>query len=176
MLRVNTPKAASPDSVSRRVLRDCTAELGEVFSDIFNLSLLQSTVPTCLKTSTIVPVPKTTIKLLNNYRPVALTPVIKKCLERLVLKHLKAALPTTHNPHYYAYWTNRSTEDAFSMALQTVLRHLEQQGTYALFEISGKHHRSIKIRTTRFMNSFFPNAITTLNSELKAHPPNTTPH
>ena len=37
--RINTRKAAGPDGVPGRVFRDCAAELGEVFTNIFNLSL-----------------------------------------------------------------------------------------------------------------------------------------
>ncbi len=54
-----------------------------------------------------------------------------KCLERLVLQHIKAALPPTLDPHQYAYRANRSTDDAISTALHTVLQHLELQGNYA---------------------------------------------
>ncbi len=81
--------------------------------------------------STIVPVPKqAAITSLNDYRPIALTPVIMKCLERLVLHHIKAALPLTLDPHQYAYRANRSTDDVISIALHTVLCHLEHQGTH----------------------------------------------
>lgn len=115
-----------------RILRDCAAELDEVFTNIFNLSLFKCTVTTCLKMSTIVPVPKqAAITSLNDYRPIALTPVIMKCLERLVLHHIKAALPLTLDPHQYPYRANRSTDDAIFIALHTVLCHLEHQGTYA---------------------------------------------
>ena len=68
----------------------------------------------------------------NDYRPVALTPIIMNCLERLVvLKHTNAALPPTLDPHQYAYRANRSTDDAIATALHTVLLHLEQQGANA---------------------------------------------
>lgn len=129
--KINIRKAAGPDGIPGRVLRDCAAELGEVFTNIFNLSLLQCIVPTCLKTSTIVPVPKqAAITSLSDYRPIALTPVITKRLERLVLHYIKAALPLTLDPHQYAFRANRSTDDAISTALHTVLCHLEHQGTY----------------------------------------------
>eukprot|EP00061_Rhincodon_typus_P012811 g38772.t1 len=52
------------------------------FADIFNLSLLHSEVPTCFKKTAIIPVPnKIHAMCLNGYHPVALTSVIKKCLE-----------------------------------------------------------------------------------------------
>ena len=82
---VNPRKAAGPDGIPSRLLSACTDQLAGVFTDIFNLSLFQSSVPTCFKMSTIVPVPKEAkVTELNDYRPVALTSVIKKCFERLV--------------------------------------------------------------------------------------------
>lgn len=95
--KVNERKAAGPDGIPGRVLRACAGQLSPVLADIFNLSLAQGVVPTCLKTSTIVPVPKQSATgSLNDFRPVALTPVIAKCFERLILAHLKAC----HPPHW----------------------------------------------------------------------------
>lgn len=86
---VNAKKAAGPDEILGRVLRDCAHQLAEVFTDIFNLSLSQAIVPACLKSAIIIPVPKqTNISCLNDYRLVALIPIIAKCFERLVLKHI----------------------------------------------------------------------------------------
>ena len=56
--RVNTRKASGPDKISGRVIGTCTDLLAPVFTTIFNLYLAQSTVPTCFKMSTIIPVPK----------------------------------------------------------------------------------------------------------------------
>jgi hypothetical protein len=64
----NIHKAAGPDGLPGRVLRACTDQLASVFTDIFNLFLTESVLPTCFKQTTIVPVPK--IASVNNYRPV----------------------------------------------------------------------------------------------------------
>ena len=56
--RVNPCKAAGPDGIPSRFLRACADQLAGVFTDIFNLSLSQSVVPTCFKMATIFPVPK----------------------------------------------------------------------------------------------------------------------
>ncbi len=56
--RINPRKAAGPDNIPGRVLRDCAAQLTDVLTDIFNTSLSQAVVPTCLKSTTIIPVPK----------------------------------------------------------------------------------------------------------------------
>ncbi|KAJ8342690.1 hypothetical protein SKAU_G00326180 [Synaphobranchus kaupii] len=90
-----------------------------------------STAPKCLKSSIIVPVPKkTNISTLNDYRPVALTPIIMKCFKRLVLSYIKATIPASLDPHQFAYRPNRSTEDAISLTLHSALTHLEESGSY----------------------------------------------
>lgn len=55
--QIGISKATGPDGVSGCVLRSCADQLAGVFTDIFNLSLQQATVHTCLKTTTIVPIP-----------------------------------------------------------------------------------------------------------------------
>ncbi len=92
--RINARKALGPDNIPRRVLRDCAVELTDVFTDIFNISLSQAVVPTCFKATTIIPVPKkSSPSCFNDYRPVALTPILMKCFERLVMQHIKSVPP-----------------------------------------------------------------------------------
>nr|XP_023669577.1 uncharacterized protein LOC111844905 [Paramormyrops kingsleyae] len=91
---VNMRKAPGPDGVTGRVLKDCADQLAAVFTNIFNHALSQSTVPPCLKSSVIVPLPKKPrITSLNDYRPVALTPIVMKCSEKLVRSHIIAGPP-----------------------------------------------------------------------------------
>ena len=129
---VNPRKAAGPDNIPGRVLKDCAEQLSDVFTDIFNTSLSQAAVPTCLKSATIIPVPKKSKPAcLNDFRPVALTPIIMKCFERLVMRHIKNCLPANLDPLQFAYRTNRSTEDAIATTLHLTLSHLERKNTYA---------------------------------------------
>ena len=46
---VNIHKAAGPDGLPRCVLRACAEQLASVFTDIFNISLSESVIPTCLR-------------------------------------------------------------------------------------------------------------------------------
>ncbi|TWW74192.1 hypothetical protein D4764_14G0001930 [Takifugu flavidus] len=125
-------KAPGPDGVSPSTLRHCAEELPPVFTDIFNSSLESCQVPACLKTSTIVPVPKKPrITGLNDYRPVALTSVVMKSLERLILPHLKSITTPLLDPLQIAYRANRSVDDAVNLALHSILQHLDSPGTYA---------------------------------------------
>ncbi|XP_037539708.1 arf-GAP with GTPase, ANK repeat and PH domain-containing protein 2 [Nematolebias whitei] len=53
--------------------------------------------------TTIDPVPKCSIVTgLNDYRPKALTSVVMKCFERLVMTHIKDSIDVTVDPHQYA--------------------------------------------------------------------------
>ncbi len=129
--RINPRKAASPDNIPGRVLKDCAAQLTDVLTDIFNTSLRQAVVPTCLKSTTIIPVPKKSpVSCLNDYRPIALTPIMMKCFERLVMQKIKTGLPNTLDPLQFAYRPNRSTDDAISSTLHLALTHLENKDCY----------------------------------------------
>ncbi|KAL0153661.1 hypothetical protein M9458_051026 [Cirrhinus mrigala] len=81
--RVNPRNAACPDNIPGRVLRDWAAQLTDVLTDIFNTSLSQAVIPTFLKSTSIIPVPKKSpVSCLNDCRPIALTPIMMKCFER----------------------------------------------------------------------------------------------
>jgi hypothetical protein len=77
--QVNIHKAAEPDRLPGRILRACVDQLASVSTDIFNLSLSESVIPTCFKQTTIVLVPnKSKVTCLDDYRPIALTSVATK--------------------------------------------------------------------------------------------------
>jgi hypothetical protein len=129
--QVNIHKAAGPDGLPGRVLKAHADQLVSVFTDIFNLSLTESVIPTCFKQTTIVPVLKNTkVTCLNDYRPIALTSVAMKCFERLVTAHINSILPDTLDTLQFTYRSNRSTDDAISIALHTALSHLDKRNTY----------------------------------------------
>ncbi|KAI4893066.1 hypothetical protein NFI96_005396 [Prochilodus magdalenae] len=96
--RINPRKAAGPDNIPGRALKVCSSELAGVLVDIFNLSLAQSSVPSCFKTTTIGPLPKkSVVTCLNDYRPVALTPIVMKCFERIIMSHIQETIPDTRS-------------------------------------------------------------------------------
>ncbi|KAK3557277.1 hypothetical protein QTP70_026263, partial [Hemibagrus guttatus] len=82
-------KAAGPDNIPGRVLRECAEQL-----------------------------------------TVALTPIIMKCFERLVMRHIKNLLPPLLDPFQFVYRPNRSTDDATSTTLHLALTHLDNKDIY----------------------------------------------
>ena len=115
----NIHKAAGPDGVPGCVLSAHTDQLASVFTDILNLSLTQSVIPTCFKQTTIAPVPKKAkVTCQNDYRSIALISVAMKCFERLIMAHINS-IPVTLDPIQFAYRTKRYTYDVISSALNT---------------------------------------------------------
>ena len=103
-----------------------------VFTDIFNWSLQLCIVPHCFKMATIIPIPKkASVSCLNDYRPVALTSVIMKCMEKLVLNYINGKLSDDFDNYQFAYKANRSVDDAISINIHKILEHLEECKAYA---------------------------------------------
>ncbi|KAK3568359.1 hypothetical protein QTP86_005440 [Hemibagrus guttatus] len=132
-LKQKKRKAPGPDGVTPACLKTCADQLAFIFSQIFNRSLELCEVPACFKRSTIIPIPKKPkITGLNDYRPVALTSVVMKSFERLVLAYLKNITGPLLDPLQFAYQANRSMDDAVNMGLHFILQHLDKSGTYLL--------------------------------------------
>ncbi|KAK3562661.1 hypothetical protein QTP86_004085 [Hemibagrus guttatus] len=131
LCRVNPRKSAGPDSIPGRVLKECAEQLADVFTDIFNISLCSTIVPTCLKTTTIDPVLKmSTVSCHNDYCPIALTPIVMKCFERLIMRQIKTQLPPSLDPLQLMYHPNRSTDNAITTTLHLALTHLDNKDSY----------------------------------------------
>ncbi|KAK2177409.1 hypothetical protein NP493_600g02006 [Ridgeia piscesae] len=129
--RLNSRKAAGPDNISPCLLKLCANQPSGVFTNIFNVSLSQCKIPHCFKKSTIIPVPKKyTASCLNDYRPDALTSVVMKTLERLVLMFLKSIIDPLLDQFQFAYRNNRSVDDAVALGLFYVLQHVDIPNTY----------------------------------------------
>ncbi|KAK3552173.1 hypothetical protein QTP86_005107 [Hemibagrus guttatus] len=119
-LKQKRRKAPGPDGVTPACLKTCADQLAFIFSQIFNRSLELCEVPACFKRSTIIPIPKKPkITGLNDYRPVALTSVVMKSFERLVLAYLKNITGPLLDPLQFAYRANSS---AFNTIIPTLLQ------------------------------------------------------
>ena len=130
--RVKPSKAAGPDGLPAKLLNKCADSLAPAFLPLFQQSVDTGVIPILWKSSTIVPVPKKPkVKELNNFRPVALTPLPMKCLEKIVLKNLLPFVEPHLDPLQFAYRTGRGVEDAIATLLHKLLKHIESPGCYA---------------------------------------------
>lgn len=129
--QVNPYKAPGPDRLRGRVLKDCSTQLSGVFTKLFQGLLDSSCVPYQWKESTIIPIPKKThAKDPKDFRPVALTSLLCKCMERVVGSHLSGAVTGRLDPLQFAYKAKRGVEDATLTLLDTVTRQLDSLHTH----------------------------------------------
>ena len=82
------PKAAGPDGINNRILRELAVELSVPFCSLFNQSLRTGNFPACWKVSHVCPIHKSGDRSVpSNYRPVSLLCTPEKSFERAVFKH-----------------------------------------------------------------------------------------
>ena len=127
---LHSSKAPGPDGLKGRVLKECANQLGGVMTKIFQLFLDASFVPRAWKETTIIPVPKKPrAKALNDFRPVALTSILCKCMERVIVGELTTTIGESLDPLQFAYKPKRGVEDATLHLLDTVTKHLDSQNS-----------------------------------------------
>ena len=124
--------ATGPDCISAFLLKTFEEELEPAWCPIFQLSVDSHRVPILWKTSYITLVPnKTCPKENNDYRPVALTSIVMKCLERIMACKLRLDVQDYLDPFQYAYRQGRGTDDAVNTVVHLILKHLDKPKAYA---------------------------------------------
>ena len=99
---------------------------------LFQKSLDSHKLPAIWKISHITPVPKKPQPKVNNdYRPVALTSIVMKCFERIIVSHLLPLIKPILDPHQFAYRANRSVDDATLTLVHHLYQHLDTGGHHA---------------------------------------------
>ena len=101
--RVNVHKASGPDRLRGRGLKVCSTQLSGMLTRLFIHLLDSGCVPDQWRESTIIPIPKKAhAKDLKDYRPVALTSVLCKCMERAVCNLLSSMVSDKLDSHQFA--------------------------------------------------------------------------
>ena len=129
--KINVKKARGPDQIYGKTLKSCAESLTPALCHLFNLSLNTGIVPKLWKSSTIIPLPKKkNPSRVEDFRPVALTCLVSKCLEKLILKLLLTQISDKLDPYQFAYKTKSSTFDALSTFTNTICQHLNQNSSH----------------------------------------------
>ena len=90
-------KAAGPDGINNRVLRELAIELSVPFCSLFNRSLQIGAFPENWKRSHVTPIAKGGERSSpSNYRPISLLCTPEKCFERVVFKHIYTHFHENH--------------------------------------------------------------------------------
>lgn len=78
------------------MLRECSAQLGDIIAQLFQHLLDSSCVHTCTSAKEIA-------KVMWDFRPVALTSILSKCMERVVSDRLTAMVADRLDPLQFTY-------------------------------------------------------------------------
>ena len=112
LLNLQGDKACGPDHVSARLLQRGADFLAPPLTKLFQLSLSTGTLPNDWVTANIVPVYKKGDKhLSSNYRPISLTSIVVKVMERIIHRQLMTALESNHliSNYQHGFRHQRST-------------------------------------------------------------------
>ena len=121
----------------------CAPQLCQVFSTLFTWSLKDGIVPGVWKTSTVCTFPKKTSDLFD-YKPIAITSVVMKCLNNIVRQHLLDLNKGMQDPFQFAYKPNRSIEDVI-LTLPHTNNPMYKSYFSSAFNTIKPYHLAIKI-------------------------------
>ena len=111
--KLDTDSCPGPDKVHARILKSCASSLAEPLSLIFDKSLRSSTLPTSWKAATVSPIYKGKGPRSDplNYRPISLTSIPCKTMERIVAAALTEYFETNNiiSPFQFGFRSGRST-------------------------------------------------------------------
>ena len=121
-------KAASPDGINNKILKELANTLPLPFCNLFNRSLALGEDPELWKRFHITPVPKPgDPSIVSNHRPVALLSDIEKTFERPVFKHLYNLLHVNNilTPHQSGFTPGDLTANQLTYLYDTFCEALD---------------------------------------------------
>lgn len=125
--KIKINKAPGPDRLSGKLIKYCHTSLLNIIHKIFEMSITTCTFPAKWKIGEIVPIAKKNLpKCDNDLRPVTLTDILSKCLERVILSILLRHVEHKLDPLQFAYVKSRSTNDAIATTMHRVIKHLDE--------------------------------------------------
>ena len=124
-------KAAGPDSIPTNFLKQCSREIAEVMTPLFNMCLRAGKIPQIWKKSNVTPLPKCKQpKEMKDYRPIALTSTVMKVFEHVIKERLLHACESKMDENQFAYRARRSTTDACTAMDHIIRKHVDKAGNY----------------------------------------------
>ena len=139
--KLPTNKSTDHDGLSARVLKLIAPVLKTPLVEMMNISIDSSVFPSEWKTALVAPLhrdgPRDDV---NNYRPIAVLPVLSKILERHVTKSLTNHLNENNLIFKYqsAFRENHSTETAFLKLTDELLSNMDNDKVTGMILIDFK--------------------------------------
>ncbi|CAH2094107.1 unnamed protein product [Euphydryas editha] len=131
LLTLDVHKSSGPDGIPAMVLKQCAPELCPVLTRLFALSYHTRQVPSSWKTAHVHPVPKKGDRSdPSNYRPIAITSLLSKVMERVINTKLLRYLEEHDliSDRQYGFRHGRSTGDLLVYLTHRWASAIESQG------------------------------------------------
>ena len=115
--------AMGPDEIHPLVLKQCAVTLARPLHVIFQRALNEGSVPKAWKQSTVIPLFKKGTRYDPlNYRPISLSSVVCKTMERLITRHISDYLEehALLTDHQFGFRSGRLTVDQLLLVYETV--------------------------------------------------------
>jgi hypothetical protein len=122
-------KAPGPDGIPPELLKPLASLLADPLSRLFNLSLTQALLPADWKIATVVPLHKGGSKIVSsNYRPISLTSVILKVLERIIRNKMAHHLATNNlvSANQHGFTKKRSCTSNLLCFMDEITRRIDR--------------------------------------------------
>ena len=130
LLRLNTNKASGPDGIPAWFLKEYAELLSGPVCCIFNSSVRDGYIPAVWRSADVCPLPKVTAPSLieKHLRPISLTPVLAKCLERHVTGWILNSMDGFIDPHQFGSLPGSSTVHALVQLVHLWHKALDTPG------------------------------------------------
>lgn len=122
---IDGSSAMGPDELHPLMLKNCAKIISYPMYVIFSRSLSEGIVPEAWKTSTVVPIYKKGNRYDPlNYRPISLTSICCKTMERLICRHITGFLEERNilSDHQFGFRSGRSTVEQLLLVYEEVSR------------------------------------------------------
>ena len=127
--KLNPGKAAGPDNLTSRILKELHNEIAPMLSDIFNTSLREGKVPDDWRNASVTPVYKKGLKTkAENYRPNSLTCICCKVMEHVITSNIMAHLNKQKllHPNQHGFRRKLSCETQLIQFVQEISETLNE--------------------------------------------------
>ena len=114
-----------PDNISPVLLKNCSATLSYHLAETMTESFVRGTVPDVWKSAVVIPIFKKGDKYAaENYRPISLTSIPCKCMEKIIAKEISEFLMThhkeiLHNQHGFIRGRSVATNLMYNLEIWT---------------------------------------------------------
>ena len=139
MRKLNARKAAGPDGLPGRLIKEFACELSIPVTDIFNSSLREGVVPQVWKDATIAPIPKESPATISKLRPISLTSLLAKVCEGFVSKWVLHDISSSIDRNQYGSIKGSSTSHCLIEILDILFRGTDKRnavGTLVVTDFS----------------------------------------